>query len=133
MINLDEVLCLFNANIEKVDADYIIKIPDEQIQNENIEVGDTYRIALTKSGENLEMGIQSELEAPGLPQPPVEVGEIRYIEIESLGKQGDGIARAERGYVIIVPESSVGEQVKVEIIDVKQNFAMASIIEDVLE
>ena len=56
MINLDEVLCLFNANIEKVDADYIIKIPDEQIQNENIEVGDTYRIALTKSGENLEMG-----------------------------------------------------------------------------
>ncbi|HII51365.1 MAG TPA: TRAM domain-containing protein, partial [Halobacteriales archaeon] len=54
-------------------------------------------------------------------------------EIESLGKQGDGIARAERGYVIIVPGSSVGEQVKIEIIDVKPNFSMASVVEDVLE
>ena len=61
------------------------------------------------------------------------MGEIRYVEIESLGKQGDGIARSERGYVIIVPGSKVGEQVKIEIVDVKSNFAIANVVEDVLE
>ena len=56
-------------------------------------------------------------------------GEIRYVEIEDLGKQGDGIARVERGYVIIVPGGEVGERVKVEISEVKSNFSVGEIIE----
>ena len=50
-------------------------------------------------------------------------------EVEDLGKQGDGIARVERGYVIIVPGGEVGERVKVEISEVKSNFAVGEIIE----
>ena len=59
----------------------------------------------------------------------MEEGEIRYVEIEDLGKQGDGIARVERGYVIIVPGAEVGERVKVEIAEVKSNFAVGEILE----
>jgi len=134
MINLDQVLCLFNASIEKIDGDHIIRIPNEEIENQNLERGEIYRIALVKQGEEFELGVQKEPGVvPNYPQPPVEMGEIRYVEIESLGKQGDGIARSERGYVIIVPGSKVGEQVKIEIVDVKSNFAIASVVEDVLE
>ncbi len=64
------------------------------------------------------------------PQPPVEAGEIRYVEVEDIGKQGDGIARVERGYVIIVPGAEIGERVKVEITEVKSNFAVGEIIEE---
>ena len=64
------------------------------------------------------------------PQPPVEPGEMRYVEIEDLGKQGDGIARVERGYVIIVPDTSVGERVKIEVTEVKPNFAVGEVVDD---
>lgn len=47
--------------------------------------------------------------------PPVEDDECRVVEIEDVGEQGDGIARAERGYVIIVPDTEPGERVVIEI------------------
>jgi predicted RNA-binding protein with TRAM domain len=64
------------------------------------------------------------------PQPPVEPGELRYVEIEDIGKQGDGIARVERGYVIIVPDTEIGERVKIEVVEVKSNFAVGEVIEE---
>ena len=90
--------------------------------------GDTYRVALV-AGEPETPASTSGSEPSDEPQPPVEEGEIRYVEIEDLGKQGDGIARVERGYVIIVPGGEVGERVKVEISEVKSNFAVGEIIE----
>jgi predicted RNA-binding protein with TRAM domain len=58
------------------------------------------------------------------------VGELRYVEIEDIGKQGDGIARVERGYVIIVPGAEVGDRVKIEVTEVKSNFAVGEVIEE---
>ena len=55
---------------------------------------------------------------------------MRYVEIEDIGKQGDGIARVERGYVIIVPGAEVDERVKIEVSEVKSNFAVGEVIED---
>jgi len=55
---------------------------------------------------------------------------VRYVEIEDIGKQGDGIARVERGYVIIVPDAEIGERVKVEVTEVKSNFAVGEIIDE---
>ena len=60
----------------------------------------------------------------------MEVGETRYVDIEDIGKQGDGIARVERGYVIIVPGTEVGDRVKVEVAEVKPNFAVGETIEE---
>ena len=54
---------------------------------------------------------------------PVEVGEEYDVEIEDVAKKGDGIARVE-GFVIFVPETKVGDQVKISIDRVMRRFAI---------
>ncbi|WP_299264318.1 TRAM domain-containing protein [Halorientalis sp.] len=125
----DKLLCLFSAEVERSEDGYVIEIPQRELDTGSIEADDTYRVALIE--RDREESTDDEPETPSSePQPPVEAGEIRYVEIEDIGKQGDGIARVERGYVIIVPGAEIGERVKVEITEVKSNFAVGEIIEE---
>ncbi|WP_276258083.1 TRAM domain-containing protein [Haloglomus litoreum] len=128
----DKLLCLFNADVEAEDDRFVVEVPRREVDTGAVEAGETYRVALisTEGEGTTEVEDTSEPStAPDEPQPPVERGEIRYVEVEDLGKQGDGIARVERGYVIIVPGAEVGERVKIEITEVKSNFAVGEIIE----
>ncbi|MFB6124712.1 MAG: TRAM domain-containing protein [Halanaeroarchaeum sp.] len=132
----EKLLCLFNAEVTLTDDSYVVEVPRREIENGVVDPGEIYRVALIAR----EDGETETREAPteervstSEPQPPVEIGEIRYVEIEDLGKQGDGIARVERGYVIIVPGAEVGERVKIEITEVKSNFAVGEIVEDDVE
>jgi Predicted RNA-binding protein, contains TRAM domain len=59
----------------------------------------------------------------------IEESEIREVEIEDIGDQGDGITRVERGFVVIVPDTKESERVKIEISDVRQNVAFAEVVE----
>jgi predicted RNA-binding protein with TRAM domain len=140
----DKLLCLFSADVTLKGDEYVVSVPRREIDTGSVEPGETYRVALisreteeessdeqaattttTQSSASTSTGtVSSE------PQPPVEAGEIRYVEVEDIGKQGDGIARVERGYVIIVPGAEIGERVKVEITEVKSNFAVGEIIEE---
>ncbi|WP_089668495.1 TRAM domain-containing protein [Halobacterium jilantaiense] len=136
----DELLCLFNAEVTVKDDEYVVEVPKSEIETGSVDPGDIYRVALIErhadsggsdgstststSSSSASTGASSE------PQPPVEEGEIRYVEIEDIGKQGDGIARVERGYVIIVPDAEIGERVKVEVTEVKSNFAVGEIIDE---
>ncbi|MEF8773870.1 MAG: TRAM domain-containing protein, partial [Halobacteriales archaeon] len=107
----EKLLCLFSAEVSREDDRYVVEIPRREVETGSIDPGDVYRVALIE-GETEDGGSQSESGGPpSEPQPPVEEGEVRYVEIEDLGKQGDGIARVERGYVIIVPGGEVGERV----------------------
>ena len=125
----EKLLCLFSAEVEDAEDRYVVEVPRREIDTGSIEAGETYRVALI-SGERDATGGPATESRPGEePQPPVEPGEIRYVEIEDLGKQGDGIARVERGYVIIVPGAEVGERVKIEIAEVKSNFAVGEIVD----
>lgn len=124
----NKLLCLFNAEVTVADGEYVVPVPTREIETGTIEPGETYRIALVE--RHIPDDTPTPETAPGEPQPPVEPGEIRYVEIEDLGKQGDGIARVERGYVIIVPGADVGDRVKVEITEVKSNFAVGEAVED---
>jgi predicted RNA-binding protein with TRAM domain len=126
----DQLLCLFSADVTDDGDRYVIEVPRREVDTGAIEPGDTYRVALISASAEGDEGDHDEEHAPGEPQPPVEAGEIRYVEIEDIGKQGDGIARVERGYVIIVPGADVGERVKVEVTEVKSNFAVGEIIDD---
>ena len=129
----DKLLCLFSAEVRAEDDRYVVEIPRREVETGSIEPGDTYRVALIARGAASEESESAASERPSdEPQPPVESGELRYVEIEDIGKQGDGIARVERGYVIIVPGAEVGERVKVEITEVKSNFAVGQIIEEEL-
>ncbi|ELZ91795.1 hypothetical protein C440_15824 [Haloferax mucosum ATCC BAA-1512] len=128
----DKLLCLFNADVRTEDDRYVVEIPRREVETGAIDAGETYRVALISRETDETVASESNGGATpsAEPQPPVEAGELRYVEIEDIGKQGDGIARVERGYVIIVPGTDVGERVKVEITEVKSNFAVGEVVED---
>ena len=132
----EQLLCLFSADVREEDGEYVVDVPDREIETGSLEPGETYRVALISraaaesSDESRTSTDVSASRSDDGPQPPVEPGEMRYVEIEDLGKQGDGIARVERGYVIIVPGTEVGERVKIEITEVKSNFAVAEVVEE---
>ncbi|WP_254862510.1 TRAM domain-containing protein [Halovivax gelatinilyticus] len=131
----EKLLCLFSTDVSEEDDRYLIEVPKHEITTGDVEPGTVYRVALIERSTNAQSesttsAAQSTQTRTDEPQPPVDVGETRYVEIEDIGKQGDGIARVERGYVIIVPGADVGERVKVEVSEVKSNFAVGEIIED---
>lgn len=59
---------------------------------------------------------------------PVEEGKTYTVTVEDLGSKGDGIARVE-GFVVFVPETEVGETVKVEINSVGRKFAFGEVVD----
>ncbi|USZ73124.1 TRAM domain-containing protein [Natronosalvus halobius] len=148
----EKLLCLFSTEVSEEDDRYVIEIPRQEIETGDVEPGEVFRVALISreraassvdtdagtasgaSGTGTEATgsgtASSRTTSPSEPQPPVDVGETRYVEIEDIGKQGDGIARVERGYVIIVPGADVGDRVKIEVSEVKSNFAVGEIIEE---
>jgi 23S rRNA (uridine2552-2'-O)-methyltransferase len=59
---------------------------------------------------------------------PVRKGDILEVQIESLGRSGDGVAMVE-GFAIIVRKAKLGERLHIKIDAVKPNFAFAKILE----
>lgn len=55
---------------------------------------------------------------------PIKEGGEYEVKIEDVGKEGDGITRIE-GFVVFVPETKVGEEIKVRITSVRRRFAFA--------
>ena len=127
----EQLLCLFSAEVRAEDDRYVVEVPRREVETGSIAAGGTYRVAIIEGdGAAGEGESSAESTTPtDEPQPPVEVGEVRYVEVEDIGKQGDGIARVERGYVIIVPGTEVGERVKIEVREVKSNFAVGDVVD----
>ena len=130
----EQLLCLFSASVTESEDEYTIEVPKREVDTGEIAVGETYRVAIIDDAVSAE---STTIDSPSTtdqdsdqPQPPVEPGELRYVEIEDIGKQGDGIARVERGYVIIIPGGKTGERVKIEVSEVKSNFAVGEIIDE---
>ena len=59
---------------------------------------------------------------------PVEEGEVYDVTIKDIARQGDGIARIE-GFVVFVPNTSVGDEVQIKVERVLPKFAFASVVE----
>ncbi|HIG97893.1 TPA: TRAM domain-containing protein [Candidatus Woesearchaeota archaeon] len=57
---------------------------------------------------------------------PVKVGEEVDVTIEAVGAKGDGVAKKE-GFVIFVPGTSQGENVRIRITKVLANVAFAEV------
>jgi predicted RNA-binding protein with TRAM domain len=55
---------------------------------------------------------------------------VRDVTIETLGDKGDGTAKIERGYVVIVPDSRPGDEPTVEITSVRENVSFANVIDE---
>jgi 23S rRNA (uridine2552-2'-O)-methyltransferase len=59
---------------------------------------------------------------------PVSEGEKLEVEIEDVGSQGDGIAKIE-GYTLFVPDTEVGQTVRVRVTDLKARFGFAETVD----
>ncbi len=59
---------------------------------------------------------------------PVTVGETYDVSISDIAKEGDGIARIQ-GFVIFVPQTKVGDNVKIKVNKVMRKFAIAEKVE----
>ncbi|RLF49490.1 MAG: deoxyribonuclease [Thermoplasmata archaeon] len=58
---------------------------------------------------------------------PVEEGKEYSVKIEDIGREGDGIARIQN-FVIFVPNTKVGDEVKIRITRVLRRMAFAEVV-----
>jgi predicted RNA-binding protein with TRAM domain len=132
----DRLKCLFSASVDQQGDSYRIEIPREELEEETISRGETYRVAVLPSSlQNGDSDVrqQDRSAAPTdagerAPQtPPVSEGDVREVTIETMGNQGDGIAKVERGYVVIVPGTRPDDEVTIEIEQARENVAFARI------
>jgi predicted RNA-binding protein with TRAM domain len=133
----DSLRSVFSATVNERDGEYIVEIPSQEVTNDAVTARETYRVTLldvptstAATGQDAPYSPRPQRESnQHSPGPPVDEGEVREVMIETVGDQGDGIAKVERGYVVIVPDTHPGEQPTVEIDPVQENVAFASVIE----
>ena len=139
----DNLACLFTAQIQEYEDSYQIQLPKREIELGEIEPRATYRIAVMPSGTQTKRTTDGDTTSDSTDtadlskgrsqrtnqEPPVEVGETRTVEIDSIGDQGDGIARVDRGYVLIIPDTEVGDRVTVRIENTTENVAFAEVVD----
>ncbi|WP_313693406.1 TRAM domain-containing protein [Halorarum halobium] len=152
----DELKCVFSAELDEAGDTYTVEVPKRELENGVLRPGEVVRVAIlsteqqsTAASERGSDGAQSnggpgaesdEGRADGAAaggrdgasgglEPPVEEGDERTVDIEGIGEQGDGIARVERGFVVIVPDTEEGERVTIEITNVRTNVAFGEVLE----
>ncbi len=59
---------------------------------------------------------------------PLEEGEVYDVTIQDIARQGDGIARIE-GFVIFVPGTKVGDEVRIKVERVLPKYGFGSLVE----
>ncbi|WP_280585318.1 TRAM domain-containing protein [Halorubrum sp. Boch-26] len=146
----DSLACLFTGEVEERDGDHVVAVPSSEIEHGTVAPDETYRVALiTRDGgdggtESTESPTDASANrgvagsavsgsaARSPPEdaagPPVSEGDVREVTIETLGDKGDGIAKIERGYVVIVPDSKPGDEPTVEITSVRENVSFAEVV-----
>ena len=148
----DSLACLFSGTVEERDGDHVVAIPPSEIEHGTVAPGETYRVALIARDETDDRSAETDTTGPtsadrhvtsnggetrstpqtrsGEATPPVSEGDVREVTIETLGDKGDGIAKIERGYVVIVPDAKPGEEPTVEITSVRENVSFANVINE---
>lgn len=137
MIEISEKLrSLFTGRVHERDGSYVVEVPVSEVENDALSLGERYRVAIVETPDAASDAAdtgrsRSTNDAGGQegPTPPVDEGEVRQVVVESVGDQGDGIAKVERGYVVIVPDARPGDEPTVEIEEVQQNVAFARVID----
>jgi predicted RNA-binding protein with TRAM domain len=126
----DSLQCLFTASVTEQDESYQIEIPREEVEQGELDIGEYYRVGVLTHTAAASPNGSSDASPKIYPQgPPVDEGEVREVTIETLGEEGDGIAKIERGYIIIVDGGQPGETVTVDVHTVRENVAFAEIVE----
>jgi len=129
----ESLLCLYSAEIDSNGDTYTIDVPKRELNLGQIEATDTVQVALLDSETETATASTDTASTTSTAtrddQPPVSEGDVLDVEIETLGDQGDGIAKIGPGYVIIVEGATLGDKPTVRITDAQANVAFADIVE----
>ncbi|WP_253739217.1 TRAM domain-containing protein [Halohasta salina] len=120
--------------IEEQSQSYVVEVPKQEVDVGYVDPTEDYYVAVLKQPGETSQPASTQTsddssQQPDLDQPPVSTGETRVVEITELGDQGDGLTRVERGFVVIVPETEVGERVQIRIETVHETVAFGEVIE----
>ena len=121
-------ICKFTAIIEEIDGRHVVEIPRSELEFGTISAGEICSISIQKRQHDSSRQTHVPNETEGV-QAPVSIGEQRTVTIDDIGAKGDGIARVERGYVLIIPGTEPGDEVMIEVTDVKPNVAFATVVD----
>ena len=130
----DDLICLFSATVDENCDSYVIEVPKAEVEEGFVDSSQVYKIALMSTRSRLSSdeadSTATDTDHDDVQQgPPVSVGEQRIVEIDEMGDQGDGLTRVERGFVVIVPETEVGERVRIQIGHINETVAFADVVE----
>lgn len=125
MIDSD-LITLFHAPIEKDEDRYVVEIPRSEVEAGAITPEEIHQIGIIQSNRPEK---DHESNTDEQPEVPVEEGDQITVRIEDVGKQGDGVARVDPGYVIFVPETEPGDVVEIEVGNVTSTFAFGEKID----
>lgn len=123
----DSLLSYFTATIQQQDdGTYVVEIPENELETGSLDMASEHKVAVfgTSEEQDTQETTPSTKELGPGPTPPVREGETRTVEIVDEGTEGDGIARIDEGYVVIVPDGTVGDTCEIEVIAVKEQFAI---------
>ena len=135
-MNIDssaEMLTLFSAEIDTDEGPPSVTVPEQELTVGELDADTSYRVAIypmaghspSNSHDSSSNSQRSQETSP----PPVEQGDTREVEVEDVGDQGDGIARLGPGYIVFVPDAGIGDRVKINITEARENFAFAEVVE----
>jgi len=130
----EELSCLFTAEVEEHGQSYVLEVPKQEVDVGYVDPTEDYQVALVGTSEKPSQPSSFESSndrdhQPEADQPPVSKGETRVVEISELGDQGDGLARVERGFVVIVPETEKRQRVRIQIETVRETVAFGHVLE----
>jgi predicted RNA-binding protein with TRAM domain len=138
----DRLECLFSTSINQQSGSYRIEVPQSELEEGTINAGETYREVIVsgtprsddagtrQQPDSASSSPESDSDVSTRQESPVEPGDVREVTVESLGDQGDGIARINHGYVVIVPDTRPDDEVTVEIENARENVAFARVRDD---
>lgn len=145
MTDSQNMLSVFASAIKEEDGEYYIEVPSNEIEHGPLNEGEDIQVVIQEQEGTVSIqgqGNQHQHSGGGSRnrsrnggrntsqnQQPVDVGDVKRVNIESIGDQGDGIARVDRGYVLIIPDTEVGDEAKVRVTNVNENYADAEVVE----
>ena len=124
---VDDIHCLFTAEVENQYGSYLIEIPENEIEHGAISPGETFKVALLGRLDQGENNTNDRGRARARDGPPVEKGDVVDVKIDDIGEQGDGIARIGPGYIVFVPNTEIGDQVTIEITQAQDSFGFGEL------
>lgn len=119
-----DLVAVANTRLEEGSDSVTVELPKRVVQNTSLRDGHIVQVAVHNPPADL---LPTRVGGPTGDGPPVNSGDEYTVTIDTVGDQGDGIAKVEGGFVLIIPDADPHEQVTVEVTNVYDSHAEATV------